>query len=97
MRFVFFFFKAKDGIRYLFRSRGLGDVYKRQPQHREIADVSPIGIESPTDTVPGFRELLAEERIVRASRNPFHCRLRAKRFNEIGGQENSRHVSRWRL
>ena len=28
--FVLFFFKAEDGIRYLVRSRGLGDVYKRQ-------------------------------------------------------------------
>ena len=27
---VFFFFQAEDGIRYLVRSRGLGDVYKRQ-------------------------------------------------------------------
>ena len=26
----FFFFRAEDGIRYLVRSRGLGDVYKRQ-------------------------------------------------------------------
>ena len=26
----FFFFKAEDGIRDLVRSRGLGDVYKRQ-------------------------------------------------------------------
>ena len=26
----FFFFKADDGIRVLVRSRGLGDVYKRQ-------------------------------------------------------------------
>ena len=28
--FVFLFFQAKDGIRDLVRSRGLGDVYKRQ-------------------------------------------------------------------
>ena len=28
--FGFFFFQAEDGIRYLVRSRGLGDVYKRQ-------------------------------------------------------------------
>ena len=28
--FFFFFFQAEDGIRYLVRSRGLGDVYKRQ-------------------------------------------------------------------
>ena len=26
----FLFFQAEDGIRYLGRSRGLGDVYKRQ-------------------------------------------------------------------
>ena len=30
MFFVFFFFQAEDGIRDLVRSRGLGDVYKRQ-------------------------------------------------------------------
>ena len=28
-----FFFQAEDGIRYLVRSRGLGDVYKRQFLH----------------------------------------------------------------
>ena len=28
---VCFFFQAEDGIRDLVRSRGLGDVYKRQP------------------------------------------------------------------
>ena len=30
MRIIFFFFQAEDGIRDLVRSRGLGDVYKRQ-------------------------------------------------------------------
>ena len=29
-----FFFQAEDGIRDLVRSRGLGDVYKRQTDHR---------------------------------------------------------------
>ena len=29
---LFFFFQAEDGIRDLVRSRGLGDVYKRQVQ-----------------------------------------------------------------
>ena len=29
---MFVFFQAEDGIRYLVRSRGLGDVYKRQDQ-----------------------------------------------------------------
>ena len=28
-----FFFQAEDGIRDLVRSRGLGDVYKRQSNH----------------------------------------------------------------
>ena len=28
-----FFFQAEDGIRDLVRSRGLGDVYKRQGKH----------------------------------------------------------------
>ena len=30
LRLMVFFFQAEDGIRYLVRSRGLGDVYKRQ-------------------------------------------------------------------
>ena len=34
MLVVFFFFQAEDGIRYLVRSRGLGDVYKRQAPTR---------------------------------------------------------------
>ena len=33
MFFFFFFFQAEDGIRDLVRSRGLGDVYKRQIIH----------------------------------------------------------------
>ena len=37
---VFVFFQAEDGIRDLVRSRGLGDVYKRQKlgARREITD-----------------------------------------------------------
>ena len=35
-----FFFQAEDGIRDLVRSRGLGDVYKRQLWH---AAHSPTG------------------------------------------------------
>ena len=39
-----FFFQAEDGIRDLVRSRGLGDVYKRQFQQvLEITDtLSPV-------------------------------------------------------
>ena len=33
MCICFFFFQAEDGIRDLVRSRGLGDVYKRQVEN----------------------------------------------------------------
>ena len=36
MRTLSFFFQAEDGIRDLVRSRGLGDVYKRQNIFREV-------------------------------------------------------------
>ena len=32
--YIVFFFQAEDGIRDLVRSRGLGDVYKRQSVER---------------------------------------------------------------
>ena len=35
MYWYFVFFQAEDGIRDLVRSRGLGDVYKRQALARE--------------------------------------------------------------
>ena len=34
--FLSFFFQAEDGIRDLVRSRGLGDVYKRQWMWRDL-------------------------------------------------------------
>eukprot|EP00831_Metopus_contortus_P027095 TRINITY_DN22884_c0_g1_i1.p1 TRINITY_DN22884_c0_g1~~TRINITY_DN22884_c0_g1_i1.p1 ORF type:complete len:207 (-),score=26.81 TRINITY_DN22884_c0_g1_i1:44-664(-) len=37
----FFFFQAEDGIRDVERSRGLGDVYKRQYQRRVHGDCWP--------------------------------------------------------
>mgnify|MGYP003380229380 CR=1 FL=1 len=38
-----FFFQAEDGIRDLVRSRGLGDVYKRQGQNEHIMDFIMTG------------------------------------------------------
>ena len=44
---VIFFVQAEDGIRDLVRSRGLGDVYKRQTEtgapHRDLWDADPDG------------------------------------------------------
>ena len=36
-----FFFQAEDGIRDLVRSRGLGDVYKRQQLTARFAELEP--------------------------------------------------------
>ena len=40
---IVFFFQAEDGIRDLVRSRGLGDVYKRQPPLSPLRDPGPRG------------------------------------------------------
>ena len=45
----FFFFQAEDGIRDLVRSRGLGDVYKRQFGDR--VNVQPIFLPLGNDCV----------------------------------------------
>eukprot|EP00831_Metopus_contortus_P043354 TRINITY_DN3480_c0_g1_i3.p2 TRINITY_DN3480_c0_g1~~TRINITY_DN3480_c0_g1_i3.p2 ORF type:complete len:149 (+),score=27.24 TRINITY_DN3480_c0_g1_i3:23-469(+) len=41
--FFFFFFQAEDGIRDVERSRGLGDVYKRQRKERTAEMLDPLG------------------------------------------------------
>ena len=45
--FFVFFFQAEDGIRDLVRSRGLGDVYKRQALRR--AAIGQDGVELDLD------------------------------------------------
>ncbi len=37
VKFFFFFFQAEDGIRDVERSRGLGDVYKRQDRTTRVS------------------------------------------------------------
>ena len=39
-----FFFQAEDGIRDLVRSRGLGDVYKRQVYGQWLRSQSNVGV-----------------------------------------------------
>ena len=53
MLYFIFCFQAEDGIRYLVRSRGLGDVYKRQLlrearavnliRHPNVIDIFAVG------------------------------------------------------
>ena len=42
MMSCFFFFQAEDGIRDLVRSRGLGDVYKRQLFYTSSATIKQV-------------------------------------------------------
>ena len=47
-----FFFQAEDGIRDLVRSRGLGDVYKRQVYGWELGGIERPGNDQNIDGVP---------------------------------------------
>jgi len=48
----FFFFQAEDGIRDLVRSRGLGDVYKRQASGSTTSSSAPCHIETQASVAP---------------------------------------------
>ena len=48
----FFFFQAEDGIRDLVRSRGLGDVYKRQIHVRAPQVLQEQGLGSVDEVLP---------------------------------------------
>ena len=56
---MFFFFQAEDGIRDLVRSRGLGDVYKRQRLFRPLADLAHEGYYTPSDLMHDAAWLMA--------------------------------------
>ena len=52
----YFFFQAEDGIRDLVRSRGLGDVYKRQVL-RELMSPRRLRPNDPTGEIDVLRTL----------------------------------------
>ena len=56
-----FFFQAEDGIRDLVRSRGLGDVYKRQPSLRAYAAQLEASVADAYPTEMFFTRLLAQD------------------------------------
>ena len=82
MSFVFFFFfQAEDGIRDLVRSRGLGDVYKRQDLHAlaatgatqacspclvQVDDDAAVGAASHDVPYMGALDLVADAHTARA-------------------------------
>ena len=51
-RDAFFFFQAEDGIRDLVRSRGLGDVYKRQGLRPPLPQLPETEGADERDTAP---------------------------------------------
>ena len=64
---MFFVFQAEDGIRDLVRSRGLGDVYKRQVKvHNQVRGLQPW---------PGATTYLADNQIKITAARPWSCLL----------------------
>eukprot|EP00826_Nyctotherus_ovalis_P061354 TRINITY_DN8723_c0_g1_i3.p1 TRINITY_DN8723_c0_g1~~TRINITY_DN8723_c0_g1_i3.p1 ORF type:complete len:126 (-),score=82.69 TRINITY_DN8723_c0_g1_i3:148-480(-) len=62
--FFFFFFQAEDGIRDVERSRGLGDVYKRQEIENAVDKLvkklnKKQDVERATDSMRGFLKAFA--------------------------------------
>eukprot|EP00831_Metopus_contortus_P070590 TRINITY_DN6425_c0_g1_i3.p1 TRINITY_DN6425_c0_g1~~TRINITY_DN6425_c0_g1_i3.p1 ORF type:complete len:190 (-),score=42.99 TRINITY_DN6425_c0_g1_i3:23-592(-) len=83
--FFFFFFQAEDGIRDVERSRGLGDVYKRQGINAEY-----MGIENMVNNVQSIEMRLAElasleEKLVESENQ--YLEVTAKIGNIIEGWE----------
>ena len=52
-------FQAEDGIRGLVRSRGLGDVYKRQKVHCEVSGVGDVEVADDEQCVALVRRYLS--------------------------------------
>mgnify|MGYP003380786450 CR=1 FL=1 len=57
--FRFFFFQAEDGIRDLVRSRGLGDVYKRQVLYGLFFAKEPIRKHDECILVEGYTDVIS--------------------------------------
>ena len=67
----FFFFQAEDGIRDLVRSRGLGDVYKRQLQRPLAAATTP----GRTPSVTTARSVTQPRPFSTTTNSPWACLL----------------------
>ena len=94
--FVFFFFQAEDCMRDLVRSRGLGDVYKRQvepvPEDRMAAGQRDAG-QHPVADVRRIVIVEAARRVVRirtgSDRAPADDDLVGERVLGVEGEELS--------
>eukprot|EP00831_Metopus_contortus_P019861 TRINITY_DN1865_c0_g1_i4.p1 TRINITY_DN1865_c0_g1~~TRINITY_DN1865_c0_g1_i4.p1 ORF type:complete len:172 (+),score=46.09 TRINITY_DN1865_c0_g1_i4:104-619(+) len=70
MGFFFFFFQAEDGIRDVERSRGLGDVYKRQVSTQSTWELN-------TNENIGVISAMMSDRIIEGKRVPKNIRFMA--------------------
>ena len=106
----FFFFQAEDGIRDLVRSRGLGDVYKRQTfAARSVEDILSSLYERETLKYDNLRDIdyqsatlrtrLFEIQRWRLGLNPQMERVRFQVEQELAsleGEKRKEHVECWR-
>ena len=69
------FFQAEDGIRYLVRSRGLGDVYKRQVGALGLHSKRPGRLSLDRERIPNAVERVCETgRVLRNGRYLWQAR-----------------------
>ena len=102
---MIFFFQAEDGIRDLVRSRGLGDVYKRQKRDSFTARLKRTAEhrdESPFETellLPNDQRINLEitSRMVTPRDDPPHIEVVARDVTERKRAEAAVHASEERL
>eukprot|EP00831_Metopus_contortus_P079721 TRINITY_DN7997_c0_g1_i4.p1 TRINITY_DN7997_c0_g1~~TRINITY_DN7997_c0_g1_i4.p1 ORF type:complete len:126 (-),score=34.55 TRINITY_DN7997_c0_g1_i4:49-426(-) len=90
----FFFFQAEDGIRDVERSRGLGDVYKRQYQRRvhgiekmsQMTIMKGVMIESEAAIIEFIKFRDPEHRSIIAAIDSTHIFVRTEKVDEIKRQ-----------
>ena len=89
MGVILFFFQAEDGIRYLVRSRGLGDVYKRQA----LVTAAQRDRERAQADVAGTGKLQAQSRLVSPVDGGVSARLVEPATTVVAGQAVARVLS----
>ena len=81
-----FFFQAEDGIRDLVRSRGLGDVYKRQATHSPATVLSHAGARGKRQRSPALAAPVPDLSRVACGPRRRRCVLsRARALHVAGG------------
>ena len=80
--FFFFFFQAEDGIRDLVRSRGLGDVYKRQYHKSPVFTSLPNNLNPLVDGVMKLKLINTTDTWIEVTKSVFDSQEMKVYFNE---------------